>query len=242
MKTSNEKKNQESPFASLLINIVIPSLVLMKLSKDAYLGPKLGLVVALAFPLFYGLRDFRARHKINFVSVLGLVSILLTGGIGLLQLDRHWIAVKEAAVPALIGVAIVGSLRTKYPLVKKLLYNDQVLHVERVNEALKEKNNEPAFERLLGTTSLLLAASFFVSAVLNYGLAQYILTSEPGTAAFNEELGRMTALSYPVIVLPSMLVLMLALFVLLRGIKKLTGLNMETIFRALSEEKKNQKE
>lgn len=238
MKTSNEKKNQESPFVSLLINIVIPSVVLMKLSKDAYLGPTWGLVVALAFPLFYGLRDFKTRHKVNFVSVLGLVSILLTGGIGLLQLDRHWIAVKEAAVPALIGVAIVGSLRTKYPLVKKLLYNDQVLHVERVNEALKEKNNEPAFERLLGTTSLLLAASFFVSAVLNYGLARYILTSDPGTAAFNEELGRMTALSYPVIVLPSMIVLMLALFVLLRGIKKLTGLDMETIFRALSEEKK----
>ncbi len=238
MTTSTEKQKQENPFVSLLINIFIPSLILMKLSKEAYLGPKLGLVVALAFPLLYGLRDFRARHKVNFMSVLGLVSILLTGGIGLLQLDRHWIAVKEAAIPALIGVGIIGSLKTRYPLVKKLLYNDQVLHVERVNEALKEKNNESAFERLLGTTSLLLAASFFVSATLNYGLAKYILTSDPGTAAFNEELGRMTALSYPVIVLPSMVVLMIALFVLLRGIKKLTGLDMETIFRAMSEEKK----
>lgn len=237
MKASSEK-NQENAFVSLLINIIIPSIVLMKLSKDSHLGPQWALVLALAFPLFYGLRDFRTRHKINFVSVLGLVSILLTGGIGLLQLDRHWIAVKEAAVPALIGLAIVGSLRTKYPLVKKLLYNEQVLQVERVNEALKEKNNEPAFERLLRTTSFLLATSFFVSAVLNYGLARYILTSDPGTAAFNEELGRMTALSYPVIVLPSMLVLTLALFVLLRGIKKLTGLEMEMIFRALSEEKK----
>lgn len=238
MTTSTEKQKQESPFASLLINIVIPSLVLMKLSKEEYLGPTLGLVVALAFPLLYGLRDFQSRHKVNFMSVLGLVSILLTGGIGLLQLDRHWIAVKEAAIPALIGIGIIGSLKTRYPLVKKLLYNDQVLHVERVNEALKEKNNEGAFEQLLGKTSLLLAASFFVSATLNYGLAKYILTSDPGTAAFNEELGRMTALSYPVIVLPSMVVLMLALWVLLRGIKKLTGLDMETIFRALSEEKK----
>jgi hypothetical protein len=50
--------------------------------------------------------------------VLGLVSILLTGGIGLLQLDTRWLAVKEAAIPGLIGLAVLMSTRTRYPLVK----------------------------------------------------------------------------------------------------------------------------
>ena len=54
-----------------------------------------------------------------------------------------------------------------------------------------------------------------------------LLKSPPGTAAFNEELGKMTALSYPVIVIPSMIIFALALFYLLRRLSKLTGLSFE---------------
>jgi hypothetical protein len=46
--------------------------------------------------------------------MLGFVSVLLTGGIGLLQLDPKWIAVKEAAVPAVIGLA--GRAVAAHPL------------------------------------------------------------------------------------------------------------------------------
>jgi len=49
------------------------------------------------------------------------------------------------------------------------------------------------------------------------------LVSEPGTTAYTEELGRMTALSYPVIVIPSMILLITALWYLFAQIKKITG-------------------
>jgi L-amino acid N-acyltransferase YncA len=75
-----------------------------------------------------------------------------------------------------------------------------------------------------------LAASFLLSSILNFFLAVFILKSPPGTAEFNAELGKMTALSYPVIVIPSMVVLGLALWKLLSGIKALTGLQLEEIF------------
>jgi hypothetical protein len=58
-----------------------------------------------------------------------------------------------------------------------------------------------------------------------------ILTAEPGTVAFNEQLGKMTALSFPVIALPATAVLMGNLFYLFRGITKLTGINLEDIIR-----------
>ncbi|MFT5675848.1 MAG: hypothetical protein ACI808_001780, partial [Paraglaciecola sp.] len=62
---------------------------------------------------------------------------------------------------------------------------------------------------------------------LNYILAKVILVSPPGTTAYTEELGKMTAWSYPVIVIPSMLLLIAALWYSTSQISKLTGENLE---------------
>jgi hypothetical protein len=224
-------RKKESPLSNILINIVIPALILSKLSSEQRLGPLGALLAALSFPLGYFLFSLVQTRKTNFISVLGFVSILLSGSFGLLQLSGTWFAVKEAAIPALIGVATVVSLKTKYPLVKTLLFNDQVIDVPLVESHLDEKGQRPAFERLLVLTTWLLAASFLLSAVLNFILAIVLLKSPSGTPAFNEELGKMTALSYPVIVIPSMAVTMVALWRLLTGIRKLTGLTLEQVFK-----------
>ena len=107
----------------LLVSIVIPSFILMKFSGDDDLGASTALIVALAFPLSWGLYELLKYRKFNFIALLGLISVLLTGGIGLLQLDPQWLAVKEAAIPGLIGIAVLVSTRTRYPLIRTLLYN-----------------------------------------------------------------------------------------------------------------------
>lgn len=223
---------QENVLLSLAINIAIPAVVLMKLSGEDTLGPVGGLVVALAFPLAYGAADFARRRQWNLVSVLGFVSVLLTGGIGLLQLDPKWIAVKEAAVPGLIGVAVIASLKTRFPIVRSLLYNEKIIRVDQVEAALAAKGNREAFERTLVVASWMLAGSFFVSSVLNFVLAKLLVKSPAGTVEFNAELGRMTALSYPVIVVPSMLIMVAALYYLFRSIRRLTELDLEQILRS----------
>lgn len=222
---------KENPFVNLIINIVIPVVVLTVLSKEAYLGPVWGLVLALSFPLAYGLYDLLKNRHFNFFSLLGLISILLTGGIGLLQLDPFWLAVKEASIPLLIGIVVIVSLKTRYPLVKLLIYNDNIINIETVNKALEEHSAVAAFDKRLLQASWLLALSFFVSALLNFILARVIVVSPPGTEAFNAELGKMTALSYPVIVLPSMAILLFSLWFLISGIHKLTQLEWEQIFK-----------
>ncbi|MFP3345600.1 MFS transporter, partial [Halomonas sp. SIMBA_159] len=70
-------------------------------------------------------------------------------------------------------------------------------------------------------------ASFFLSSALNYIVAKAIVVSPPGTTAYAEELGRMTWLSYPVIVLPSMVMLFGAIIYMFRQISKLTGQSLE---------------
>lgn len=224
-----EKPKRESLLANLLLNIVIPTLILTKFSGEDQLGIKLGIVVALAFPLAYGARDFLVNRKMNVFSALGFFSILLTGGISLLELDPQYIAIKEAAIPAIIGLATLLSMKTRYPLVKTFLYNDKVLKVDKVAAALEEYNNERAFERTLQNASYLIAGSFFLSSMLNYILAKIILVSDPGTVAFNEELGKMTALSFPVIAVPAMVVMMFALFYLFRRIRTLTHLGLDDV-------------
>jgi hypothetical protein len=189
-----------------------------------------GMVVALAFPFGYGVVDVIRRRKTNFFSIVGVLSVLLTGGLNQLKADVFWFAVKEAAVPTLFGVAVVWSGRTKRPLVRELLWNEQVIDTARVDAVLTERNQHAAFERLLAQATNGLAVSFLLSAVLNYGLARYLLKSPPGTEAFNAELGRMNLLSWPVIVLPYMAVTMFVLWRLLNGFTQLTGLQLEEVF------------
>jgi hypothetical protein len=229
--TAQTTPQKQSMLANLAFNIIIPTLILTKLSSEDYLGPVYSIIVALSFPIGYGIRDYLQTHKTNFFSILGIFSVIMTGGMSLLQLDPEYIAIKEAAIPAIFGIATLISIRTRFPLVRTFLYNDQILHVDKVKAALQIHNGEGDFEQRLAHTSFMVASSFFLSSVLNYILAKTILISEPGSVAFTEELGKMTALSFPVIALPSTIVLMAALFYLLHHIKKLTGLELEDIFK-----------
>ena len=143
---------------------------------------------------------FAARRGFNFYSALGFVSVLLTGGIGLLKLPVEWLAIKEAAVPFIIGIAVLVSLRTRYPLIKTIIH--QVIAVERVYAALRQRGRVQAYERRLVVATYMVAFGLLVSTVLNYAPGTVVVVSAPGSTAFNEELGRMTALSFPVITVP----------------------------------------
>ena len=60
---------QPSLLWNLVFNLILPTLILTKLSGDEYLGIKPAIVIALAFPIIYGLREFINLRKVNFFSV-----------------------------------------------------------------------------------------------------------------------------------------------------------------------------
>jgi hypothetical protein len=222
-------QHKQRPWVDLLISIIIPSVILMKLSGDEYLGAAPALIVALSFPLLWGFYELIRFGKKNFIAVLGLISIALTGGIGLLELDAQWLAVKEAAVPAVIGLAVLISTKTRYPLVRTLLYNRSLLDVDKIHEVLAANGKERVFEMRLLKASYLFAATFLFSSIMNYVLAKWIVTSPSGSAAFNEELGQMTLVSYPVIAIPSMLMMIAIFYYLWRAIRNLTGFTLDDV-------------
>jgi len=203
----------------------------MKLSGAEQLGPLKALLLALAFPIGWGMWDGWRRRRLNWLSVLGIVSTLLTGGIGLLRLDAQWLAVKEALVPGLIGVAVLVSNWTRWPLIRILVFNPDLFDVDRIQRALVERRTAVHFELRLRQATRLLSGTFFFSSAANYVLARAVVTSAAGTEAFNQELGRLTLLSYPVIALPSMAMMMGLLYWLARSAKALTGLEIGDMLR-----------
>ncbi|MBM7035306.1 VC0807 family protein [Vibrio ulleungensis] len=227
--TDNTTKTS-NPLFEIIFNVLIPSLILMKLSGEEHLGIVLSLIVALAFPVAYGGLELVRNKKVNFIAVLGFVSVLLTGGIGLLELDTKWLALKEALIPGIIGVAVLASTFTSKPLVQRFIFNDTILNIALIEEKLKLNGTKQAFERSLMNSNYLFASTFGFSSVMNYILATYIVTSPAGTAAFNEELGKLTLYSYPVIAIPSTLMMMGIFYYMWRQIRTMTSLETEQIF------------
>lgn len=212
-----------NPWIGLVVTIVIPVVILTKFSGEESLGAWQGLGLALAFPMVYGLWLLAQAKRYDFYAILGVITVLLTGGIAGLRLDPKWLAVKEAAVPLAIGAGIIFSQRTKWPLVKTVL--SQMVDIEGMASLAGARGKLIDFNRSLDRTAYIAAGSFLFSAILNYTLASLIVVSAPGTEMFNNELGKLTAWSYPAIALPSTLILVSGLFYLAKGLEKSTGLD-----------------
>jgi hypothetical protein len=229
---SKPKAKQENPMTSLLLNVIVPVAILTLLSKDKYLGPVWGLVAALIFPIGYGAHTLIKEKRADFMSIIGIVSVTLTGVFGILKLPPEWIAIKEAAIPLLLGLAIIISLKTPYPLIKKLMMSDAIFDVDRLHEGLREQGNEHVFEKRLVGLTWGFASSMFLSSVLNYALAKIVLKSAPGTEAFTAELGKMTGLSHIVVLIPCMIVMFIVLNSLISTLVELTGLKLDDLLAA----------
>lgn len=215
-KTENQEAPKQSKlFMELIINLVIPSLLL---SKAEGLIPGIDsvglLLIALSFPFFYGAWDFFSNKHFNFIALLGLVNLLLTGGLGLLQLEGIYFAIKEAAVPFVIGVAVFWSSYSKQTLLEKLLFNDQVFKVQEIMAELAQRNNEETFHQGVKKINKLFSLSFMLSALINYVLAIRVFTEIPSgldetkrQVILNEQIAQMNWMGYVVTIVPSLLFL-----------------------------------
>jgi hypothetical protein len=214
---------------NLLLTIVLPVIILTRFSSEDQLGPDRALAAALAIPVAYALYELVRTRKVSANPIIGIVGVLLTGGFRLLELPPEWFAIKEAAIPGLLALAILVSAWIGKPLAR--IFLNTILDRERIDAALAETGNADEYEQRTAIATYLLAGAFVLSAVLNFVLARIVVTSDPGTDSFNSELGRMTALSYPVITLPVMIVLMITIFYIFNTVGKMTGLELEDIMK-----------
>ena len=251
-----QKNKKENIWLNFGFNLIMPILILRK--GDDWLGepiadllavpsdgPLVGsviLVVAISFPIGYGIWDLLRRKRWNIISILGAVSAFFTGGIGLVPgATVAMFAIKEAALPAIFAILTVATLNTKKPLVKLFLYNPDVINVDLVEAALKERSAKAEFDKLLAQCTWYIASTFILSAILNYVLATIIVKTEPhlNKAAFNDEVGSMMTWSFPIISIPCMIVTAFAFWKLIKGIKSHAGLAIEEVLVGAEQVSKN---
>ncbi|MGI8483823.1 MAG: VC0807 family protein, partial [Thermomicrobiales bacterium] len=177
----------------------------------------------------FGLYEIVRKHKLSWQAGLGMFSILLTGGFKILKLPPEWVAWKEGSVPFVLAMAILVSAWIGRPLAR--LFLDQVLDRERIDAALAERGNAGEYERRTAIATYLLAGTFLLSATLNFMLAKIIVTSDPSTSAYNSEIGRMTALSFPAITVPVMIAMTITIIYIMMTVSRLTGLEAETVLK-----------
>lgn len=224
----------ENPLLSLLINILLPVMVLNKGAH--YLSPKYTLAIAICFPLIYGAQDYiRRRHK-NYVSLMGLFNILLTGGFAMLNLTGIWFAFKDASLPAVLGILVLGSAFTKNPAARMMFCNPNILKMDLVDQELVKHGKQIEFNTLLRRTTLWLSVSFFISAVANFILAREIfqnidpsLDQDAQLKILNEQLAHMTWMGYVVIALPLMVFSGILIYRFLRRLSKMTELPIDSM-------------
>ena len=118
------------------------------------------------------------------------------------------------------------------------IYNDKLLNIDLIEKTLEEKGNSEKIHEHLRKSTVFLAGSFVLSAILNFVLAKIIfveidkaLPNVERAAILNEQIAEMTWLSYVVIVGPSIICLAAILWHLFAGIQKLTHLNLTDLMK-----------
>jgi hypothetical protein len=180
--------------------VIVPVLVLS--FGTSWLGPTPALLVGLAFPLGFAVASAVRDGRPSALSALSVASVLLTGGIGLLQLDPKWFAVKEAAVPALFGLGVAATAPTRFAMVRVLL--DRLLDRARTAEALGRTGGAAAFDAAARRGTVELGLVTAASGAASWALAMWLVRSAPGTEAFTAELARYTGWSFGLVSLPTM--------------------------------------
>jgi len=225
---------QENPLLNILLNVLLPVTVLSvcgtKEDKWYALGPQWALIVAVLLPVGYFIYDYVQRRKVNAFSIIGFVSVIFTGGLGLLKLNAQVFGIKEASVPLILAFIIWWTGRGAKPMVRTLLLNPDIVDVRKVETAITVKEVRPEFDRLIKSSTWLLTGSMLMSAVLNYFLAVYFISgTEHDEELYTAAIGKQTGWGWVVIGVPSMAMMLYAMMRLFKGVKRLTGLGTDDI-------------
>lgn len=166
----------------------------------------------------------------NIFSIIGLLTILLSGGLGLLKLDAFWFAIKESAMPVMLGLAFPLSHRWGRPLINALLLQPQFLNLKALNTALDERQAHQKFQHSLFKASCGMCLGMIGSAIGNFFLALYLLNGkEPGSEAFVRSIGTLNWAGMLILGVPLLAIMMIVFMVLLRSVERITGLHRDDL-------------
>lgn len=236
---------REHPLANILVNVVLPILALSYLGKDGtrfwHLGPVIGMVIAICLPLSYGIRDLIRSRKLNPFSVLGLVSVLLTGGITLMVWNDDGtihpkaallFAIKEATIPMILGLSFLVSCKMRTPLVKVFLLNPEIFDMARIEKVVERDGKTGEYNRIIWRATLGMAGSFALATALNFFVSLHFIGKVDVVAAnarelYNDAVAALTGWSFVIIGVPAFIMMIGTLIYVVKALEKTTQLDRD---------------
>lgn len=225
---NKETKSLLNLITNLAFGIFIPIYILN--SPKLPLTPEQRLIVAVLFPLLYGAFEWWQTKKHNFIALLGLINVLITGSFGLLQLEGFWFSVKEATFPFLIGVFVLISGFRGTPVFQKMLLSPELFDLPHLHQKLDDQQKQGDFQKLIQQSNYFLAFSFAISALLNFVIAEktflpidLALDATARANVLNEQIAQMHKRGFLGIAIPSMIMMLGLLAYFLKRTETITG-------------------
>lgn len=238
MKQQNDTtQNKKGSLNNLIYNIILPLLCLFQLPKlidkwttlDIKEAGKLGLVIALAFPIIYFIYYYVKEKKTSFMSIIGIIGILFTGLVGLLELPREYIAIERATIPLIFALVIIVSNFTSNPIVKKMLHNSSIFNTEKIDTLIKENGTENDFEKTLNLSSYMFAGTFLFSSICNYFITQHYMMDL--SMEFTDAYAKVKTMSMAITIVPLLIMSVAIFFFYQKRLVKHTGVqNAEELY------------
>ena len=246
-----------SALVSFLINVLVPVCLLSYMSDGDIslwerpeernfwdLGPLWSLVVALSLPFVYGFYTLIRIRKVELMTAVGVISVLLTGTVsffvikegGAIEPSTPWLfGLKEALIPLTLAGAILVSHRSVTPLLRVFIYTPELFDIRLIEKKIGVLEQESAYQRLLWTSTLILVLALVLSAVLNFFLSVHFIEpilDEPlaqQQVLYNQAVGKITGWGFLVIGLPMLIAMGIIIMRLIRSLMRLTGLSQEKL-------------
>lgn len=214
---------------NVLINIALPVVVLLTLSSPDRLGAVPALLIAIGIPAVWGLVGLSRTRQVDISAILGIISVLLTGVIGVFELDTRMFAVKEAAIPLTFAALLVASNHTKYPIVTALA--DVVQRRDRVRGLLEEHGGYVAYREHIVKSGKRWAAIMTLSGTLKFMLASFVVRAPAGTEAFNIDLAKYELVQLPTTFSLSGVLILSLIWYIASGTAKIVGESPAEVLR-----------
>lgn len=210
------------------ITVGAPTVVLWTLTDRIGAAP--ALVLALAFPLVWIVVGIVRNRKLDKLALLALVGIGITGGVGLLQLDARWVALKELLIPGMFAAIFLGSAAIGSPAIGGVI--GELLDRDATDAALAAKGTRPAWDGAIRRCTVEVGLVMLASGVANAALAWWMLDAAPGTPEFNTDLGRLNTVGFLCVNLPTIALAILPMQRLLTRLEGFTGRPLEELMPA----------
>lgn len=212
-----------------IVNILLPVAILLSLSDDDRLGPIPALLLAIGIPATYGVWDLFRTRKVSASAIMGVISVLLTGVIGVFELSTDLFPIKEALIPVGFALILLVSNRMSLPVVKLLF--DMVQRKDRVERMVRERGVEQQYRAHIERSGSIWAGIMVLSGVMKFALSSIIMDAPAGTEAFNTQLAFYELVQIPTSMMVTMVLILSLIYSIAKGTGALVGLPPSEVLR-----------